>query len=87
MTKEYGILWTDGIYLKEILKKRKPQINSRFKKLEKLAESKGLYFEKLDIYYDGLKYEVCAKEPDNQGTACCKNFNDVDSIILGWRVA
>ena len=49
-----GILWTDGIYLKEIPKKKKPQKNSRFNKLQRLAESKGLIFERLDCYYDGL---------------------------------
>ena len=82
-----GILWDDGIYLKEIPKKKKAQKNSRFSKLKKLAESKGLYLEKQDAYYDGLKYEVCAKELDNQGTACCKTLNEVESIILDWRVA
>ena len=81
-----GILWTDGIYLKEIPKKKKPQKNSRFNKLQRLAESKGLIFERLDCYYDGLKYEVEAMEPDNQGTACCKTLNEVESVILGWRV-
>ena len=82
-----GILWTDGIYLKEMPKNKKPQKNSRFSKLEKLAKSKGLHLEKLDSYYDGLKYEVCAIEPDSQGTACCKTLNEVESVILSWEVA
>ena len=78
MNKEYGILWTDGIYLKEIPKKRKPY-NTRYDKLQKLAESKGLSFERLDCdIIDGHKYSVRS----NSMEGLFRTLDEVESYIL-----
>ena len=79
------ILWTDGIYLKEIPKERKPQKNSRFKKLVILAESKGLSLEKLECgIIDGCKYSVWC---NSNGEALCRTLDEVESAIANEEVA
>ena len=78
MDKKYGILWTDGIYLKEIPKKRKPY-NTRYNKLQKLAEDKGLSLEKLECdIIDGHRYSV--KSESMEGLF--RTLDEVESYLL-----
>ena len=78
MNKEYGILWTDGIYLKEIPKNRKPY-NTKFNKFQKLAASKGLCLERLECnIIDGHKYSVQSDSME----ALFRTLDEVGSYII-----